>query len=822
MIIDEEAFGNSTFTLMASEDIASYSEDKEVLAILKKHDLLQSNEHMTNSKDILHITLVKHIENLYYLNKDIPQEFTQVTKNNNAFKMHLLDYVNKKIDSLLSDGSTIFFKEIISIINLLCLGEKFTIFKTYNDYDFNEISRLFRTYESLLQEQFTKNRYNFESTFECYLKLINAYSQLCIINATDVYRKKTINPVVNVIAETINMFKFTVPLDEEHLEKLNNVLGEILYFFSHLPYIDAKDKALYYLIDEFYLLLEKQTDGYHLSKGADFGGNKENQNSRFLTFLNNSGYLILTMLQKLKYTFRDKDYYKTRSFQKCLRLFSENFPVMHVVQKDESLESFNGKLLNSIVQSYQLSDSSFNVIINYQNVIDDFIQTADSFNIHNIETIHNVLLFADDIDDYKYLHIGETLVHSELIKNDYYEFFKLKTVDIIINYFIKNKSKENIISFIKQVDAYVQNNKKASHLLSMFSKLNLSMAHYYSTLDDESSAHKSKILYSIFINTNGEEILKNEYARINNDILVYLGKYYVKDLELNPENFDSTRLKKLGKKLSVSYIEHKDLELKYSINESITTITSEILNEDTIDYEDINNRISDIISNKIFYGLCEVRVKGLTRVHSRIEDNGFKLFSIPMVNEAYVLQFIFPAVYEKAFKHILKVNKTFISKNINNILSSFKNNTVSLTDETTGLENITKLRSDLEVYNNDDILFVEVLLGSLQKVNKTFGFKTGNIFLRSIGKNIKSLINKNDKMYYMNGGRFGIVLSSNNEHEVLTKKIQNFKIKKDGKNVNMNLTIAVTQSKSSKILDESARLLDKALTSKNKILINIK
>ena len=128
----------------------------------------------------------------------------------------------------------------------------------------------------------------------------------------------------------------------------------------------------------------------------------------------------------------------------------------------------------------------------------------------------------------------------------------------------------------------------------------------------------------------------------------------------------------------------------------------------------------------------------------------------------------------------------------------------------------------MESYNSDDILFIEILLGSLQSVNKTFGFKTGNVFLRSIAKNINSLLNKNDKMYYMNGGRFGIILSSNNEHGILTKKIQNFKIKKDGKNVNMNLTIAVTQSKSSKILDESARLLDKALTSKSKILINIK
>lgn len=823
MIVDEEAFNNSDFTLMATDEIASIADDKEVTKILKKYNISQTKNQLNNSNELLHIKLIQHVDNIYYLNQEVPEDIASLIKTNGTYKTHLVENIKKRLKSLLTDGSAIFFKEIISVINLLSLGEKFTIFKTYNEYDFEEVSKLFRLYETHLQDAYYNDRFNFESTFECYLSLIKSYSQLCIINATDVNRKKTINPIINAITETINMLKFTVALEEVYLNKLNNLLGEVLYYFSHLPYIDAKDKELYYLIDEFYLLLEKQTDGYNLSKDAEFGGEKDEQRENFLIFLNNSGYLLLTMIQKLKHTFANKDYFNTRSFQKCLRLFSENFPVMHVVEGEETLESFNIKLLNTIVQNYTFEDDITAHNNNYQMVIDDFIQTADNFNIQNIETIHNVLLFARDIDDYKYLNIGETLLHSSLIQNDYYEFFKLKTIDIVINYFIKNKSKENTIPFIKHVEFYVDNNKKASHLLSMYSKLNLSMAHYYALREETEAIHKAKSLYSTFINTNGVRLLQNEYAQINDDVLSCLGKYYVQDLELNPEKFTQERLIKLGKKLSQSYIGHLDLKTKYTINDEFADIISTILNKENMDYEAINEKVSNIIANKIFYGLCDVRIKGLTKQNAKIIDNGYMLFSMPMLNsDAYVLQFIFPAVYEEEFKYILKENKEFLSKNINNILSSFKRNAATLIDDISGLDNVQKLKNDLAQYGRTNILFIEILLGGLSIINKKYGFTMGNNFLRAISKKLSSLLKKDEYIYYLNGGRIAIITDINNDYSLLLKNIENIKIKKDGENVDMKLTIAVTQANATNVLEESSKLLDKALTSQSKILFNIK
>lgn len=821
MFIDEEAFSNSTFSLMSNEELSTLSHEKEVKDLLKKYEILDGVNHLTNSAESYYLAFINYINNLYYVNGMIPSDVKHVIQTNTAFKEYLLNNVSKRLDGLTKNGSAIFFKEIVSVVNLLSLGERFHVFQNYNVYDFDEIAKLFRFYEDILRDQFLGDKEDFESTFSCYTKLIQAYNKLCVINSTDLQRRKSINPIMDLITESINMLKFTISFEETHLNKINNVLGEILYYFAHLPYIETKGKELYYLIDEFFLLLEKQTDGYNLSKDAGFGENTEYKKEEYLIYVNYSANLLLNMLQKLAFAFKDDDYFNTRSFQKCLSLFAQNFPTMGVLPGKETLESFRNKLLFSLVQNYALGETSIGEITSHKSAIDDFIQSADQFNIHNIETIHNLLLFAEDIEDYKYLHIGETLIGSALIQNDYYEFFKLKTIDIVINYFITNKTKEEILPFLNKVQSYIEHNKKGSHLLSVFSKLYLSISHYYSTLDDKESIEKANDTYAIFINMNGFELLKNEYARINKKILIALGTYYAKDLSLNSQWFNDPMLIDLGKKLSSDYLAYQELDLKYKINRQITNITSEILYEETVDYEDIHTKITHIIANEIFYGLCIVRIKGLTQEKAGIVDNGYTLYSIPMMRD-YTIQFIFPSVYEDAFKYILKINKEFIKKNVDNILASFVKNSSAYIDETTGLENLNKLKLDLDSKQEQNITFIEVCLGGFQEINNKYGFSIGHKFLRSIAQKIRTQIEISDSIYYLGEGRLGIVIGYGNDFNSITEDIFNFKIKKDGQEIDMKLTIAVTQSNVTDILKESAQLLDKALITNQSLMYNIK
>ena len=70
--------------------------------------------------------------------------------------------------------------------------------------------------------------------------------------------------------------------------------------------------------------------------------------------------------------------------------------------------------------------------MNYHFVIEDFILSDNNFDNKNIESIYNILNFATDIEDFQYSHITQILLNSNVIKNDYQEFFKLSIFDLFI------------------------------------------------------------------------------------------------------------------------------------------------------------------------------------------------------------------------------------------------------------------------------------------------------------------------------------------------------------------------------------------------------
>ncbi len=58
----------------------------------------------------------------------------------------------KKMNNILSDSTTIIFKEIVTIVNLLSFGKRYDIFESYDYYNLEQLGNLFREYEKNLQE----------------------------------------------------------------------------------------------------------------------------------------------------------------------------------------------------------------------------------------------------------------------------------------------------------------------------------------------------------------------------------------------------------------------------------------------------------------------------------------------------------------------------------------------------------------------------------------------------------------------------------------------------------------------------------------------
>ena len=792
--------------------------NNKINEIINKYAIVENNNFLLNSKENNYLFLSNHIINLYYLNQLIPDDIKEALAFDVEFKVYLVNDLSRRLNNLISNNAILFFKEIGNIINLLSLGNCYRIFETYSQYNLDEVSRLFRDYEAFLKDLDPQSEL-FEFSFNCYVILIEAFTQLCIINSTDIQRKKTIKPIIELLTESNNMLKFTVTLSKERTNELNNILGKLLYCFSHISYYEIASKTMDYLLEEFTLNIERQHDGYMLSKETYFGNKPKDQEKEFIRFKSNNSFLLLTLIKKLEEHFVGKDFFNNSHFQNLLETYNKTFSLITVHKTIDTLETFRNKLLDGLVLTYIPYQIQSSTKLTHEEVIDNFIFAGEEFDPINLETIHNVLLFSQTINDYKYLQISSILSKCDPVKNDYYQFFNLKIFDVIINKFITIQSKENIHEVFQEIFQYIDLHKTASQLLSVFAKIYLSLALYYSKVFTKQSILNTKNYYATFKNINGNTSLNNEFKEINHNILVNIGKFLIEELNISKETYTKNDFYILGHDQIKKYIQYNEVNLKFIINEKMSELTSEILSQNSFDYEDINEKISYLISNKLFYGIANVTIKGLTKNKSSIEDTGYKQYSIPIINK-YEILFIFPAMFEETFKKLLNQNKNYITQNISNILTGYTKNNILYIDEVTHLENLSKVKNDLPQLP-EIVTFIEISIPSLVYVNKKYGQDTGDKFFRTIGQKIESFLKSKDKIYRLTGSRIGVISHNHDQYNDLIKKIFNFKIALKGEEIEGDYIVAVTRGKKEDILIQSANNIEEAIMLKKSINIKI-
>lgn len=250
-----------------------------------------------------------------------------------------LIYTKKKTES-----------DLINIINILKFSNIFDIFDK-NNYNFTEISNLFRFYEDELKSSFQNNKPLFDIKFRCYILLIKVFTELCITFSTNLEKRTYIDNFIQLLKESKNMLKFFIPLEKKHINILNNILGEQLYYFSHIQYIHTKDKELDYIFEEYYLNLEKQLHGYELSLSTDFGDNElTDKDIEYMIFINNASFLLLKMIHKLNYYQPNIDFYQNNKLKNILTLFHEiSLFSKNIVSND--IEEFESTLIKEFKNS---------------------------------------------------------------------------------------------------------------------------------------------------------------------------------------------------------------------------------------------------------------------------------------------------------------------------------------------------------------------------------------------------------------------------------------------------------------------------------------
>ena len=824
MIIDEDAIGNSNFFMYSKEDVKKEKYINNIDIIINKYNINVNNNSFIENNENKFISIINYTSSQYFRNINLDTDISKLFLENYPFKKSLNQHLEKKLENLITNDSAIFFKEITTMIHLLCLGQNYEVFKSYNEYNYDDISNLFRFYEKSLTQQKESEKDLYETTFDSYIILLKVFTQLCVINSTDLMRKKSINKIIDLMTETINMLKFSIKIDEDYMKQINNILGTHLYYFSHFLYIQIKKDDVDYTLKEYHLYFEKQIDGYNLAKSTNFGKNNLNNNKKneeYVIFRNNASFLLLTLLQKLNFTFKAKNFFTNENFQKILELY---YDVFSLKTKDKNIAKssyeFKKLLLDSLLYNYHTEVDSSS-IVNHTSIINDFILAGQDFSNTNLETIHNILLFSDDIEDFKYMHVAQLLIATQSIQNDYHEFFKLKALDVIINYFINKKHTSEIQELFEKINAYVETNKTASHLLSAYSKIGLSLALYYSYhFESAALLQTGKTYYAMFIQSNGVNSLNKEYEGINTKILINFGKYYTKQLQISDYDFSDEQYITMSKHVIKKYLMFRELELKFEINKGITILTNKIFNDTSLHYDEINEVLVNLISKKIFQGLCQVYILGLDNSSTNFFDTGYKQYKIKM-NEQYSILFIFPIVYEENFKYILQYNKIFIQSNISNILLALNKKSEKHIDSITGLKDLSKLQELIKQSKREELSFVEISIESLTKINQDFGLEEGNIAFKDIANKIQNLSSKDDIVAKLNGSRIGILLDDSNSYKDLFKKLEQMKININENVIDIKLYLVLTTSSKDVLISKSSKNMDKAVINKIKKIIDI-
>lgn len=530
MIDDHYLENSSTFSLFSKKELEHQKFINDITLIVEKYNILENENQLIGSTDKTFLYLINFIISLNKKQKTIPEDIKYLFLENLFLKEQINTFLEKNLDNITKNDSINFSKEITLILSVLTIGTNEKVLNSNFDYNYESISKLFRYYESSLKNLFQINIELFHLTFDSYIILLKTFIQLCKINSIDIMKTKDIHAILELITETINILKFNILLKKEQLEKISSIQGKYLFYFSHLDEIKIEIKDLDKSIEKYFLCFEKQNIGYILySENISFDENFDS--NEFLVFKNNSSILILKLLHKLKNILPEEKYFEIEFFQKILRLYYKIFSTeFNYDLIPKNIESFEKDLLNSLLYNYNIS-YDFTKIINYHSIIEDFIISEKMFNNRNLETIYNILQFANDIEDFKYYYIAEVLANSKPIENDYHEFYKLFIFDLIINKHLYQKDSNRKIVVLNKIFFYIKDNDIKNHLISIYMKLSIDLSLFYS--ESKLYLEKAKELYFLFKKITNNNILQTKYNDICNKIMLN-----IKNLESEKEILD--------------------------------------------------------------------------------------------------------------------------------------------------------------------------------------------------------------------------------------------------------------------------------------------
>lgn len=641
MIQNKNNNHTSNFSLFTNKELQYQSNIQEINFLTEKYSILENENKLISSTEKSFLYIINYSFNLSKEKKNLPKDIEALFLNNIFFKEQINDFLNKKLNNLINDNDNIhFINEINLIIFITSIGTDKNIINISNEYDLESLSEIFRFYENHLKNLFFTNQKLFFPTFNLYIILLKTLIQLIASYSINLIKKSDIFEIIELMTETINIVKFTIELDDYELCKINNLQGKYLYYFSHLENISLENDDLDNYFKNYLLCLEKQEDGFTLSSNNNFGYEKDiDKDLEFFKFRNYASILLLKMIKELKN--KNIDYYKNEYFQKIVKTYYKKFSIDENEKIANSIEEFEKILIKSFLYNYNFS-SSTTKDYTYQEIINDFILSNKNFDNKNLETIYRILFFVSEVKSYTFIHIAQILVDSNVIKNDYLEFFKLSIFNLFIKEFLNKKLDDNLDELFSKIASYTLQNSFNSHLLSICSKIYLNLSLLYSS--NNLYIKKSKDFYVIFL------FLSGKYS--NNKIYEKSKDAIIKNLQITNEN-----------ELTKEFLLKKEKELSYFFD----LLENKSLNENK-DFDEIIKSLVSMIEEKFFHGLCRISITQDDEIN--ILGNELKK-EILNINSEFKINFLIPKSNENNFYTIFYYHKNLITTRISRIIEIF-------------------------------------------------------------------------------------------------------------------------------------------------------
>ena len=376
---DEQINNSPNFSLYTKNEFLQQKFIDEIMSIAYKYNILKNENQLISSTEKNYLYIINYVLELHKKRENLPSDIENLFLNNIFFKEQINQFLEKKLINLIKDDNIHFIKDINVLAYISTIGSKEYILNSYYEYDLTAIEKVFRFYENYLQKIFFDKKELFLLTFDLYIILLKTLIQLCTINSIDLIKKRNINQIIELMTETINIVKFTIPLSNDNLSKINNLQGKYLYYFSHLDEILIDVDDLDRSFERYLLCLEKQEDGFTLSKNNNFGFEDDIlENSEFLIFKNYSSILLLKLLKKLRDIPNSPRFIDNPYFQKILKIYFKKFSLEDEIIIPKSINELEKILLSSLLYNYN-SNLNFEKKLNYHFVIEDFILSDKDF-----------------------------------------------------------------------------------------------------------------------------------------------------------------------------------------------------------------------------------------------------------------------------------------------------------------------------------------------------------------------------------------------------------------------------------------------------------